>query len=490
MRLNPYASRVRPALAGRQGAISAAHPLAVAAGQEMLLAGGGAMDATIAAQAALSVVAPDACGLGGDAFLLVHDPAGLVTAVNGAGATPRKAKKSATDGGASVTVPGIVSAWEAAAARWGRLPLARCLQPAIRFARSGIAVDAHVLAHVEEHRARLLRGGAADWELLGLKEGALWMQPELALTLERIAKTGRAAFYSGGVAASVVEAVARTGGVLDGEDLAAHATEVRSPIAVDWNGVRVFVQPPVSQGVLLAVVLANLARHAAMPDDLLDHAAVELTEASFRLRDRARDGEKLLFEKLAINLETATRGGGPRAYLHTAGVAASDRYGLVVSSLASVFDDFGSGVFVPEAGFVLNNRGGGFTSAPNNFKAGKLPVHTLAPALALTPEGAVALATPGADGQVQTLLQVLLAWRQRKGDLAEAIDAFRWRSENGKLLVEAGHPRRDELAARGHDIVDLPAGDGRFGAVTCAGFAAGRPFAVSDWRRLTWSGVA
>jgi gamma-glutamyltranspeptidase/glutathione hydrolase len=156
----------------------------------------------------------------------------------------------------------------------------------------------------------------------------------------------------------------------------------------------------------------------------------------------------------------------------------------------SVFDDFGSAVFVPEGGFTLTNRAGGFTGGANAFAPGKRPVHTLAPALLETPEGAVALSTPGADGQVQTLLQVILDWAVAGRDLGEAVDASRWRSEDGKLLVEAGHPAHDDLASRGHEVVELPAGDVRFGAVTAAGVQDGAPWALPDWRRITWAGVA
>jgi gamma-glutamyltranspeptidase/glutathione hydrolase len=252
----------------------------------------------------------------------------------------------------------------------------------------------------------------------------------------------------------------------------------------------VSVQPPVSQGILLAAVLAAEERLGAIPSDRVDHAAVELTNAAFALRSRVGEGERLLTETLPCDLEHASRTGGPRSYLHTAGVCAADRSGTVVSSLVSVFDDFGSGVFVPEAGFVLNNRGGGFTTPPNDFAPGKHPIHTLAPIMVAGENHCVGLATPGADGQVQTLLQVLLSWAGAGGDLAEAVAKPRWRSQDGKLLVEGGHPAADRLRELGHDVVDAPSGDMRFGAVTVAGLKGAVPFALGDWRRITWSGLA
>lgn len=184
------------------------------------------------------------------------------------------------------------------------------------------------------------------------------------------------------------------------------------------------------------------------------------------------------------------RRGGPRAYLHTAGVAVADAQGLVASSLVSVFDDFGSCVFVPELGITLNNRAGGFTQGPNAAAAGKKPIHTLAPALIRGSFGTLALATPGADGQVQTLLQVIEKVFRRDQDLAAAIAAPRWRSEGGELLIESDHPATAALKALGHEVRALAPGDVRFGAVVCAGQVDHSPIALADWRRQTWSGVA
>jgi gamma-glutamyltranspeptidase / glutathione hydrolase len=223
----------------------------------------------------------------------------------------------------------------------------------------------------------------------------------------------------------------------------------------------------------------------------LDHAGIELTEAVFAHRHRcAQDGERLLEEPLEVDLENASRRGGPRAYLHTTGVAVADADGTVVSSLLSLFDSFGSGTFAPEVGVVLNNRAAGFTVAPNDPAPGRRPVHTLAPALLVGGGEATALATPGADGQVQTLLQVLLRRRYLGAALPEAVTARRWRSVEGGLLVESGHPSAVALARRGHAIETLPAGDGLFGAVVSASHRDGTPSAVGDWRRSVSAGAA
>ena len=484
-----FASHPRPVLAGRGGAVAAAHPLAAAAGQELLVAGGSVVDAMIAAQAVLSVVAPDACGLGGDMLCLIREPDGRAVAFNGAGAAPRNLAAISTDGGTSVTAPGMVAGWATVHARYGRLPWDHILKPAIRLCHLGIRVGGSLAAAVKEQRGRIERGGGAGWPLLSASTGELVVQGELAMILARIGKEGVSAFYQGACADWIASAVAACGGTLDAGDLAAHETVVAEPIAVPVGTARLLVQPPASQGVLLAMSAQALFALKRLPKDRIDHAAIELTEASFAFRDRAGEGAALLDAPLQADLRKASRRGGPRAYLHTAGVSVSDRFGYCVSSLVSVFDDFGSGVFVPEGGFVLNNRAAGFTSAPNDSAPGKRPVHTLAPALLETAQGPVALSTPGADGQVQTLLQVLAAVLIEKLDLATAIDRPRWRSENGRLLVEANHARFPLLAALGHDIVVMPDGDMRAGAVTAAGIIDGVPIACADWRRHSWAGV-
>jgi len=154
-----------------------------------------------------------------------------------------------------------------------------------------------------------------------------------------------------------------------------------------------------------------------------------------------------------------------------------------------VFDDFGSCVYVPELGITLNNRAGGFTTGANAAAPGKRPVHTLAPALLTTAQGPLALATPGADGQVQTLLQVIVAIQREGIDLAKAIARPRWRSENGRLLIEQSHPARESLDALGHRLEPLRDGEVRFGAVVSAGYIDEEPIATADWRRDTCAGV-
>ena len=479
----PSASRA----SGRRGAVAAGHPLAAAAAVRVLDAGGNAVDAAVAAQAACCVLMPQACGLGGDALLL--DRAGdEVVAVTGAGRSGSAARPGPpADGGASATVPGAAQAWVDAAQRWGRLPLSASLAPSVELAEQGMTVGAALARAAAVQRERLERGGAGDWAITWAVEGARVRQPELAAVLAELGASGRTAFYDGVTGAAVAAAARRDGGSLSPADLAEHRSVVGPPLRTAWSGGTAWVQPPPAQGVLLAMALRWWEEQAAAgrpvePEDV-DHVAVELTAAVFGHRDRCiADGAALLERPLQVDRARASRRGGPRPYLHTTGVAVADADGTVVSSLVSVFDDFGSCTFVPEGGFVLNDRAGGFTEPPNDHGPGRRPVHTLAPVLLERDGVATALATPGADGQVQTLLQVLCRLRAGAA-LADAVGAPRWRSEDGRLLVERSHPSAAGLAARGHRLSVLEDGDDRLGAVVAASTGTDGPVAVGDWRR-------
>jgi gamma-glutamyltranspeptidase / glutathione hydrolase len=485
-----FSSKHRPVLRGRLGAVSAAHPLAVAAGREMLGAGGNAADAAIAAQAVLCVIMPNACGLGGDMLALIHTSGAACIAINGTGVAPSMLEVASIDGSNSITVPGIVDAWCTLSRSHGRLSLQRVLEPAIGLARSGMRVSQTLAAALVAQWPRLERGGAAGWALFGARAGALKAQPQLAALLENIAAEGQSAFYEGPAADAIANAVQALGGRLSQEDLRAHRTIVTSPIESTWGELRIATQPPMTQGILLNMAVQAVSALGPFSAELNDHAAIEATEAAFAFRADVEQGAALLAHQLNVDLTRASLRGGPRAYLHTAGVAAADADGMVISSLVSVFDDFGSCVFVPELGFTLNNRAAGFTHGANAAAPGKRPVHTLAPAMLTTPQGALALATPGADGQVQTLLQVVMAIQRDGMDLASAIARPRWRSENGRLLIEQSHESIERLRSLGHRVQPLQDGEMRFGAVVCAGFVDDEPIAAADWRRETSAGVA
>ena len=478
---------MRPLLRGGRGALACGLPLAASAGAAMLAGGGSAADAAVAAGAVLCVVLPDACGLGGDALALVRAPDGSEIAYNGSGAAPAALPPGEipAEGAGAAAVPGAVAALADLHARHGTLPWSAVLAPAERIAREGTALTESLLSAVARHRPRLERG-APGWALLrpGLAAGARVPQPELAALLERIADHGAPAFYEGALE-----------GPLAPGDLHAHRTPILAPVVRDRLGARISAQPPVSQALLVLIALGALETDAPRLGADRAHHLVEALEGAFAHRDAIggislEDAAALADTPVEVDPARARRRGGPRGGAHTTAVAAADSDGLVVSMLLSVFDVFGSAVLVTAGGFLLNDRLHGFTTGPNRPAPGRRPVHTLSPLLVAETGRTYALCTPGADGQVQTLSQILAAVLLDGTPLSAALAAPRWRSVDGRLAVEAGYDPAvlEELARRGHEIVRAEPGVVDFGAAACAGidFATGTTFAATDPRREVW----
>jgi gamma-glutamyltranspeptidase/glutathione hydrolase len=490
----------RPLVRGALGTVACGHPLAASVGVETFRAGGGAVDAALATAAALMVLMPEACGLGGDAFMLVRAPSGEITAVNGSGAAGAAvAPPLAPEGAAMAAVPGAVAAVCDAHARYGRLPLEQVLTPAIGLAGGGFPIGGGLLRMIAEER-ELLERGAPGWVFLDpeLRPGSLVRQPLLAGLLQRIGRHGGRAFYEGHCSHSVEHAVGAAAGSLAAADLLEHTSVVREPLRGTYRGFDVAVQPPVSQAALLLVALRALERSGASAPADRAHVGVEAIEAAFQHKHAlASDGaaERLLGEQIEIDpAGRAQRRGGPRGGLHTTSVAAAGADGQVVSMLVSVYDLFGCGVLVPECGFLLNDRLAGCStdpSSPNAVAPGRRPVHTLSPALLSDERRAFALTTPGADGQVQTLLQLIDAIASDGENLPRALDRPRWRSSEGRLAIESDYDPDllAELERRGHELHRLEPGAPTFGAAVAAGIDSrtGTPFAASDPRGGAWA---
>jgi gamma-glutamyltranspeptidase/glutathione hydrolase len=446
------------------------------------------------------VLMPEACGLGGDAFMLVRSPSGEVTAVNGSGAAGASvAPPLEAEGAAMAAVPGAVAAVCDAHSRFGRLPFEQVLSPAVGLAGGGFPIGGGLLRMIGEER-ELLERGAPGWVFLGpeLRSGSLVRQPVLAGLLQRIGRHGARAFYEGDCAAAIERAVGGAGGSIGGADLAQHRTVVRAPLRASFRGFEVAAQPPVSQASLALMTLRALERSGVSTPADRAHVLVEGIEAAFeRKHELAADGaaERLLDEPLDVDpARPAQRRGGPRGGLHTTAVAAAGADGQVVSMLVSVFDLFGCGVLVPECGFLLNDRLSGCSTdpgSPNAVAAGRRPVHTLSPALVSDEGRSFALCTPGADGQVQTLVQLIDAIATDGENLPRALDRPRWRSSEGRLRIESDYDAdvMAELERRGHDLVRVEPGASAFGAAVTAGIDSRTrtPFAASDPRGGAWA---
>jgi gamma-glutamyltranspeptidase/glutathione hydrolase len=491
----------RPTARGRRGAVATGHPLATAAGLRAYEAGGTALDAALAAAYVLFVVMPDACGVGGDAMFTVRAPDGDLVSFNGSGTSPGAFEGTVPEDGARTTaVPGAVAALAEAHERFGALNPEFLLEPAVRHAREGFAVHDALLEAFLRQQARLERR-AGGWELLGaeLSPGHALRQDALAGMIASIGRHGPGAFYSGPVAEAIEAAAHGDGAQLRASDLATHQTVVARPLSVAFRGATVFGQPPVAQAVLGLMALQILDRIDDADPVTRHHVAIEALNAAFAHRDRIADpdvGPALLDLDLAVDRGRAGARGGPIAQAHTTAVACADATGMVVTMVVSVFDEFGSSRLVPRYGFLLNNRMMGFSSdaaSPNAVAPGKRPVHTLSPMLLDAGDVVLALSTPGADGQVQTLTQLLERLRVDALSYTAALDAPRWRSVDGGLTVEEGFSRSVAagLATRGHSLSWAPRGGQPFGAAVFAGFEphTGSVFAAADLRRDAWAGA-
>ncbi|MDH4283563.1 MAG: gamma-glutamyltransferase, partial [Myxococcales bacterium] len=299
--VTPQASQA----SGRSGAIAAAHPEAVRAGLAAFEDGGGAVDAAIAAQAVLCVLMPEACGLGGDGMALVHKPGEAVVAVGGSGDAAARAPVAASSGGASVTVPGVVAMW-GELSRFAIRPLAENLDRALDLCESGSSPPPATTEARHAHRHRIEDGGGDGWAYINATGPV--PQPELASVLELVGRAGTDAFYKSWPALAVAEAAQKHGGFVEPDDLERIRVCFEDAISVRWSGGLLAVQPPPSQGILLAMSAQWFEENRGGFDAAdLDHLAIEATEGAFAYRDDCAKGQALLDEDLEVDEFRARR---------------------------------------------------------------------------------------------------------------------------------------------------------------------------------------
>lgn len=471
------------------GLVASDNHLATAAGIAVLREGGSAVDAAVAAAAVCAVTQPHRTGIGGDLFALVYDARTReVQAYNGSGAAPASLESDSFPngyprGGPRVaTVPGVLAALADLIEDHGRLGLERALAPAIQYAEEGFPVSDGLAEGFVDSGARLDEECARVFGPRGPfpRAGEILQQSDLAQTLREVVANGTAAFYGGDLGARFADALATIGGHITLDDLAAHATDRPEPIAVTYRGLRVFGQPPVSQGHILLEELAiadglDLMEHTWGGADLV-HQMVEIKKMAFADRDayagdprqvgfeveRLFDGPFVAARRRAIPQRASERAeAGRLAALatDTTYMAIVDRDGNAVSLIESVFSEFGAAAMVPGTGILLNDRLTGFSldpASPNVFAPGKRPVHTLNTVIALegvTPR--LVFGTPGRHAQVQTNFQLAVALIDHDMDVQRAIEEPRWYHESGRALKienRFAEQTRKGLAARGHEI--------------------------------------
>lgn len=477
--------------------IASGHPLASWIGASVLHDGGNAIDAMVAAGAAMAVLRPHMSGLGGDALTLISlGQERRVVGLEGIGTAPHKSgtffqekglARIPAQGILSSTVPAAVKAWTAALERYGTRPLAALLAPAIALAEGGFPVSKKLATDIAQ--AASLLGTSLDSQALFLpkeappRAGERFIQKDLAQTLRLLAEGGDEVFYRGAIAGAIAEFCHRHGGLLSREDFAAYKVRWVNPIRRIYRGYEICAFPPPSQGITLLLALNLL--EAFDPGKLrwADwlHLQTEVKKLAFADRDRflgdpdrtelpvdqLLSAEYAASRRARIDLKRASRRVQPGDPWARAGdttyLTVADRLGNLVSHMQSIFSPFGSGVVMGRTGILLNNRLSSFSldGGVNQLEPGRRPIHTLTPVLLL--KGGrpfLAIGTPGAHGQVQSLIQMLSHLLDYGFDLQEAIETPRWRHERGtELLLEARVPQdvRRILSRRGHRILLQPA---------------------------------
>lgn len=469
-------------------AVAASEPLAASAGLQILARGGNAADAAIATAAVLTITEPTSNGIGSDAFALVWDGA-RVHGLNASGRAPsgwlpsRFAGRTEMPerGWDTVTVPGAVSAWRALSDRFGRLPFADLLAPAIHCARNGYGVGAVTAASWARQVDLARYAGFAEAFLPAGRApaaGERFRFPAAANGLELIASSGGEAFYTGAIAEAIVTASRAGGGVHTMADFAAHRADWVEPISVGAFGLTVHEIPPNGQGLAALIALGLLDRLDLGDDpDGVRAMHLEIEAAKLALADvHAHVGDIAHMELSPDDLldpayldERVRLIDPDRAAIHETGrplaggtvtLATADRDGMMVSFIQSNFEGFGSGCVEPNYGISLQNRGIAFSldrASPNVVAPGKRPFHTIIPGFA-TKDGGPFMAFGVMGGPIQAQGHTQLVTRiARFGQGPQmAVDAPRFRALGGLDVATERHfpeATRAGLARLGHRLV-------------------------------------
>lgn len=436
---------------GRRGMVAASQPLAVAAGLEVLAAGGNAADSAVATAAALNVTEPTSTGIGGDCFALYYDAAtSQITALNGSGRAPQAlslellkrqgfARELPPFHAHTVTIPGAFAAWYDLVERHGRLHMDQVLAPAIGLAEEGYPVAPVAAYHWERGLERQLRhalgGMALSIEGRAPRAGEIFRNPDLAHTFQVVAKGGKKAFYEGEIAHDIAAGVQACGGVLSEADLAEHESTWDEPVSTTYHDLRIWECPPNGQG-LAALLALNILEEfdLALLDPLgpermhLEIEAMRLAFADTRWyvadprfspsplatllsKTYAAERRKLLDAKRAV---ISPAHGSPTSSSDTVYLSVVDGEGNACSFINSNYSGFGTGIVPQGRGFTLQNRGHNFSLDPNHPNAlapGKRPYHTIIPAMATRADGSLyaSFGVMGGFMQPQGHLQVFSA---------------------------------------------------------------------------------
>jgi gamma-glutamyltranspeptidase len=482
-----------------RGVACAPHSAAAEAGRAIFAEGGNALEAMVAMAATIAAVYPHMNHIGGDGFWLVREPSGRVRALMAPGPAGSKATPALyRDHGydeiptrgplSALTVPGAVGGWilalEAAKSLGGKLPLDVLLSAAIRHARDGYTVTRSQEALSVEKLVEVkdAPGFAATFLPDGKppKTGDVLKQSALAATLDQLAQAGLADFYKGDVGREIAADLARIDSPVTRADLEKYSASVEEPLSVTLQSGTIYNAPPPTQGLASLIILALYDRLRVSEAESFDHihGLVEATKRAFRVRDRViadparmttpsqnflensfADAQAEKIDRRKAAPWPARPGDGDTIWM-----GAADGKGLVVSYIQSIYWEFGSACVLPATGVLMQNRGASFSLDPralNTLAPGRLPFHTLNPALAVLKDGRVmAYGTMGGEGQPQSQAAVFTRHVLYRQPLDVALDAPRWLlgrtwgSTITNLRVESrfdGH-LIDRLLSAGHDV--------------------------------------
>ena len=520
----------RSMVVSRYGIVASEHPLASQAGAMVLAEGGSAVDAAIAANAVMGVVAPMTCGMGGDLFAIVRDArTGQLHGLNSSGWAPAGltpaflASQGLTNmpqrGVHSVTIPGCVAGWDALQRKFGRKKLSRLLAPAIRLADEGFPVTEIVAGYWAASEKLMSEDPVAQATFLpegrAPKLGEIFRNPDLAWSLRQVAKAGRKAYYEGPVARRLLLCSKEQGGVWTMADFREFQPEWVTPISTSYHGWTVYEIPPQGQGIA-ALVMLNLmerfpladwgcgsvaALHTMIEAQKLAYADLHRYVADLRFAGVPVAG--LLSKEYAagraalINPDRAADGvlpGKPlRSGTDTTYLCAVDRDGNMVSFIQSNYAGFGSGLVAAGTGFGLQNRGGLFTldpDHPNVLASRKRPLHTIIPAFMEKGDVRIAFGIMGGWNQAQAHAQFvadLVDFGMNPQAALEAPRFTRMSFPGRSVEIENRIPPgvRDALAAKGHEITSNKAFSQSVGGgqAVMRDFAAGINYGASDPRK-------
>jgi len=515
---SPHASRSE--VIAPHGMAATSQPLATQIALDVLKAGGSAVDAAIAANAALGLMEPTGCGIGGDLFAIVWDAEKKeLVGLNASGRAPalmtldyfrdRNIDSIPRFGPLPVSVPGAVDGWFELHGRYGRLPMEDLLAPAIHYARNGFPVSEVIAQYFELNKTRIgdFPGFAETFMPRGHtpKTGELFKNVRLAKTYETIAEGGRDIFYTGEIARRIDSHMTEHGGLLRFDDLAAHSSEWVTPVATNYRGWDVFELPPSGQGIAALQILNILEGYdlAEMGFGSAEyiHTFVEAKKLAFE--DRAKFYTDMDFvdvpvdhliskeyadERRALISQTAAAKSYPAGDARlsdgdTIYLTVADSNGNMVSLIQSNYVGMGSGIMPGEFGFVLQNRANLFAldeAHANVLEPGKRPFHTIIPAFVMKDgRPLMSFGLMGGAMQPQGHAQIIVNMIDFGMNLQEAGDAARinhtgssqptgtMMSDGGVVHLESTFSEevRNALAALGHTLGDSNGSFGGYQAI-------------------------